>query len=216
MLEHLRTSTTNTRWQRYFLSFNYLVRIEGCCWQNCVSLLCLCLSAAKFTVFFDKKGGTLLSQGIPIAKKKYRAGCLAAKNISFHSLFRPLSNCQWYFTGPTTLFKRSLAKFCHSMPVVQKCAGIKGARRHLSLFFDSPLELCGPSDKEVWWVGNLWLPAAGLARGAGKVPDWVKTHSIQTTTQSEMWMYADAHTLLLGYEQPQMIGPYLHAYTLTR
>lgn len=33
---------------RYFLLVNNLVRIEGCSWQESVSLLCLYLSAAKF------------------------------------------------------------------------------------------------------------------------------------------------------------------------
>lgn len=199
-----------------FLLVNNLVRIEGCYWQGsewvCVFAPVSCKipnTVFFFFFFFSKRGDTLPSQGIPNALKKYRAAWLTAKHISSHSLLKPLSNYLWCFTHTTTVFEGSLAKFCHLTPELWECAGIKGVRRLLSLVFDSPLELCWPGDKVAWWVGNLSLPAAGLARGAGKVPEWVKTHFIQRKTHErehthaqihkEMWMYVCKHTTYILY-----------------
>lgn len=92
---------------RYFLLVNNLARIEGCSWQESVSLLCLCLSAAKFqTQYFSTRGGTLPSQRIPNALKNIELRALLPNTLT---LVLYLSLCQTICSTSVTqpLFSRA-------------------------------------------------------------------------------------------------------------
>lgn len=74
------------------------MRIEGSSWQESESLLCLCLSAAKFQTLFSNRGGTLPSEGIPNELKKVELRAVLPNTLA---LVLYLSLCQTI--SPTSL-----------------------------------------------------------------------------------------------------------------